>query len=191
MAINALSPAFVKMRYSLGTHQHTATFPTKFSGTPVPGDEPDLLTHANNARLFSLCVASVSNVLTPLMGSTMTIDFFDIWSQPTPADDPVWIYTFGADDDGTSAGPAITAQQQVFTFRTSLGGIYRLYLMEGAVTANLSLSYGAMGADSKSVADTVMEAAGWIYGRDGGAPVVSLGYKTKYNDVLRRNYLTG
>jgi hypothetical protein len=121
----------------------------------------------------------------------MTLDTADFWSQPTPEDDPVWIYSHSLDDDGTSAGSAITAQQQVFTFRTDLGGLYRFYIMEGAVLANLALSYAAMGADSKALADYILGATSWLYGRDGGEPLVSLGYKTKYNDVLRRRWVTG
>lgn len=192
MAINSLSPAFVKVYTTVATHQHVMTIPTKFSGTPVPGEAPNLLAHNASSVGFSSALDNLSTYIKPFLASANgAVDYAEVWSQPAPEDDPVWIYTYQINDDGTSAGATVTANQSVWTFRSANGGVFRLYLMETALAVNIALPYSQFESDKKDLADYITSSLSWIYARDNGAPITCLGYKSKFNDVLRRKYLTG
>lgn len=192
MAINSLSPAFVKLYTVVAGHQHVMTIPTKFSGTPVPGEAPNLLAHNASSVGFASALDNLSTYAKVFLASADgAIDYAEAWSQPNPTDDPVWIYTYQISDDGTSVGATVVANQSVWTFRSANGGVFRLYLMETALAVNIALPYTQFESDKKALADYITSALSWIYARDNGAPVVCLGYKSKFNDVLRRKYLTG
>jgi len=191
MAINSLSPAFIKFNYTRGTVKHKAVVPTKFSATPTAGVMPSLLTHVGGAQAFNLAVGDWGIFVRPLFGTTTTLDNAEVWYQPTPADDPIWIFTQGINLPGTSATANVPAEEVVMTFRSSNGGLFRNYFMESFLPANQVTTYGAMANPWLDYANWVIGSSGWMYARDNGKPVVCLGFKTKYNDVLRRRLLTG
>jgi len=191
MAENSLSPAFIKLYYSAAGRSHVATIPTKFFGTPVPGVAPNLTLHNGGSNTFTSFMAGYIAAWKVFFDTITTFDYADVWSQPTPEDDPVWIFTYASGAIGTSVTDFNVASELVMTFRTDQGGILRTYAMEQAEPSNVFVSYASMGSAAKAYADLVMAATSAAYGRDGGAPVACLGYKTKTNDVLRRKILTG
>jgi len=191
MAINSLSPAFIRLYYSNSGRQHVSVLPTKFFGTPVPGTAPNVLIHSDGSNTFTAFMSVYINALDVFFDTITSFDYADIWSQPTPEDDPVWIYTYNSGAIGTSVTNLEIASQLAMSFRTSLGGVLRIYMMEQAEPVNQAVSYADMGVGAKAFADLVIGGSSAIYGRDGGKPVACLGYKTKTNDVLRRRILTG
>lgn len=191
MAINSLSPAFIVVRYTRSTVPHTSIIPTKFSGTPTPGSNPNLLNHFGVAVDFESAMAAWAILLQDMFSTAVTLDTAEVWSQPTPDDDPVWIFTTGLALTGTRSGTAVVAGQQVLTFRTHLGGLFRLYFMETPVPPNQVATYAGMANPELELANFVTGATSWLYGRDNGQPILTLGWKTKTNDVLRRKLLTG
>jgi len=191
MAINSLSPAFIKILYSNGSVQHKMVLPTKFDGAVTPGVNPNLLLHSSANNTFTSSMSSWGDLLKPCFGTGTVFNSAEVWSQPTPDDDPVWIYTYGMGQVGTHASANITAEQVVMTFRSDLGGLSRLYLMETPFAANVKVLYGAMANPLLAVANFVVGSSSWIWSRDNGKPILCLQYKTKYNDVLRRKLLTG
>lgn len=191
MAQNSLSPGYVKLFYKRDTVEHTMVIPTKFYTAPTPGSEPSLLTHAAGQYPFEDAVNDLCDFLLPISGTNMTFDSAEVWYQPTPADDPLWIFTVAIDKTGTFAGTAVNAGQLVMTFRSNAGGLYRLYLMESAIPVNQVGVPAEFTTAQTNLSNYVKDGPSWIYARDNGYPIVCLGFKTKTNDVLRRRLLTG
>lgn len=191
MAINDLSPGFVKIGYFRDSVPHTMVLPTKFDGAVTPGVNPNLLLHSSANNTFTSSLSAFNDLLEPMFGPTVTFNSAEVWSKPLPTDDPVWIYSYGMAGTGTNGGAAVTASQTVFTFRSDLGGLLRIYLMETSLVVNQRVSYASMANPYLAFATFVIGQTSWIYARDGGEPISCLQYKTKTNDVLRRRLLTG
>lgn len=191
MAQNSLSPAFIKLYYTNGVTEHVMTLPTKLGSGFAPGEDPNLVKHTDTTVLFSTYIASLKDSIRGCFHSGTTLDTAEIWSQPTPEDDPVWIYTVGITAAGTHGTANVVASQLVMTFRSDLGGLFRLYLMEQPVGVNQAVKYTAMSNPQLALANAITATSSAIYARDNGAPILCLGYKTKTNDVLRRRLLTG
>jgi len=167
------------------------TLPTKFQGTPSAGTSPNLRTHVDGSVGFATYIGGLVDLIKPLFGSTETFDDAEVWYQPTPDSDPIWIFTTSLGVAGTNTAEAVVASESVMTFRTSNGGLFRLYLMETCRPVNASLSPSQMSSAETALANALTGTASSIYGRDDGKPVVVLSLKTKFNDVLRRKLLTG
>lgn len=186
MALNNLSPAFVKIKYTVGSRVHTATIPTIPYGSVIPGSEPNVTVRTGVPRVFSTAVTDWVTLAKVFFAATGTFDTAEFWSKPNPTDDPVWIYTHSIGVAGTSAGGTYTSSQMAMTFRTAAGGLYRAYLMETAVAVNSNWTYALLPADQKAFADYLMGNTSWIYGRDNAFLVACLFSRTKTNDALRR-----
>ena len=191
MAQNSLSPAFVKLFYSRTGVEHTMTIPTKFYTAPTVGESPSLLTHAGGQYPFDNAVDDLILYLKPLWANTMSFGHAEVWSQPTPEDDPLWIYTYAVGVAGTSANANVIASQIVMTFRSTLGGLFRLYGMEASYAVNQAFSLAGFDTALGNLSTYIIASASWVYARDNGKPITTLGAKTKTNDVLRRKLLTG
>lgn len=191
MAVNDLAPAFIKVNYTRGIVRHTKVIPTMPSGTPVPGSVPSMLAHSSAAVLFTDFIATWASFARPLFNADVSLVDMEFWSKPTPASDPIWIYTSGIGVAGSGTPPSVPAGQLVFTFRTDQGGLYRDYLMETWLEPDSAIAYPAMTNPTLAYANYIIGASSPVYGRDGGEVLHCLGIKTKTNDVLRRRLLTG
>jgi hypothetical protein len=77
---------------------------------------------------------------------------------------------------------------QVMTFRTTLGNLYKLYLMEVATSALTPFKNPApfpAGA-AKNIADYITGSTSWVKARDGSKPVVALALLGKLSDAIRK-----
>lgn len=186
---NSLSPAFMRVRYNSAGHDHVMTLPTKFVGTPTPGVEPNLRRHDGSSITASDFAADFLPLLSPFFHSGDALGSIDIWSQPLPEDDPVFIYSVPSAVTGGAAGADVVAVQTVFTFRTVHRGGFRLVLMEGTNSADNQANwpFGGSGA-TYDLASYIIGDSCPIYARNNDAPAVPLKTVSKENDVLRRKY---
>jgi len=191
MAKNSLSPGFVKMYYGRGGSQHVHTIPIKFHDAPVAGSDPLLLKHDASGTNFGFLVEEYADLFKALFAATETIDHAEVWSQPTPDDDPVWIFSDAISVAGTNGVATSVGSEAVMTFRTASGGLYRWYCMEPSLPPNQVYSPATFPAAYAAISDYLIGGDSWVYGRDNGKVAVPLSMKTKTNDVLRRLLLTG
>jgi hypothetical protein len=191
MAQNDLSPGFIRVNYSRLGARHTAVFPSKPAGVPVVGVNPTLLNKGGTNQDFAGFMSAWAVYAKALFGAGMSLDNAEFWYKPLPTSDPIWIFTTAINIAGTSPSSNITAQQLVFTYRTTNGGLFRNYLMETVHPANQHVPASALAGPELAYVNFMIAAASVVYGRDNGGLALSLGFKTKYNDVLRRKFLTG
>lgn len=191
MAINSLAPSFVKIRYTVATIEHVMTLPVEIDGAITVGESPQLKRRAASSSDFVGNLTAFTEVLDSCFDDNCAFGTGEIWSQPTPADDPLWVYTYGLANTGESTTDYLRAEQVVMTFRSTLGGLFKLYLMETYFPPNQASGYSGMAAELKTLADYIMGESSWIKARDNGWPIACLGMKSKTNDVLRRKLLTG
>ena len=99
------------------------------------------------------------------------------------------------DLDGGVAGTATSADQEwlqsVMTFKTTLGGRYKLQFMESIGVVDVKAPIAALVGDPilGPIAARLIDDAGVIVAYDGGYPSFGLNYVTKTNDVLRKKFL--
>lgn len=191
MTINSLSPAFLKLYSTFSTITHVMTLPVVPSGTWTPGVQPDLATYGGGSQSLESCMSLLMPVLRPFFGSTTEFNRVEAWHKPTPESDPIWIYTSVIALPGLAASASANNLQGVVTFRTNLGGMFKFYMMEmqSGQTVNLRDPYPFTTTIATNLANMLMAATSFVYGRDGGKLVVPMYYTTKYNDALRKRRL--
>lgn len=195
MTINSLSPGFVKIRYARGAVSHTQTLPVIPALTPVVDEPPTFLTKGGGSVGMSAAIDGFMAVFKPLFFSDVDFASAEFWSQPTPTDDPIWIYNYPIALSGTGTGSSAIAGQGTLTLRTSGGGIAKLMAME-CITSLLTVPVSSFPFPVGSIATLAAYMThltnAWIVGRDGYFPAVPIKFTTKTNDALRRKiYLFG
>jgi hypothetical protein len=188
MTVFSLSPSFVKMTYTYSTRLHVATLPCRIVGTPEPGVEPELYYNDDTSDPFSDVVDYYADAIAPFINTGESIAGASVWSQPTPEDDPVWIYETTLGVAGTNASAVTPHMQRLFTWRTSLGHLMKTVLMDVPGTVNVRGVPPYSGINA-TFATFFLSGANFVIGRDGGKPVAAIKYYTKTNDALRRKYI--
>lgn len=188
MAHNSLSPGFVKLHYTFSSLTHTMTIPIIPTGTLTPGVVPNVMTYGGTPLGFAGALTALMTVMQPFFGGGTEFGNAEYWSQPTPEDDPLWIYTVGLGLPGTGVTAGAQMLQQTITYRTSNGGLYRQFFMEptGSILPNSRNPYPFGAGAQTNMANYLMGATSWIYGRDGGKIIVPLFATGKFNDSLRK-----
>lgn len=191
MALNSLSPAYLKIRYTANGHPHTQTLPTIIAGTPTPGVLPELIHHGGGSLALADFVSDYGDVWKPFYKTTDSLGVLEVWSQPLPSDDPVFIFAVDMATAGATTFANTPAGEEVVTFRTAHRGGFKLYMMENVDEPNIRDNSPFTGLTAIiNLVTYVCGAASPIYGRNGDVPLLGLSRLTKINDVLRRKYLT-
>jgi hypothetical protein len=184
----SLSPAFVKLQYNYNTlREHIMTIPIRPSGVPVVGELPNVLLADDSVELFTVAIDDYVDGLKPLFGSTTSFGIASFWYQPTPDDDPVWIYDYDTSEVGTSASANVALLQTTLTFRTKLGHMFKTVLLECPGTPNFKDTTPWAGTYA-TFATFMKSDACLAVGRDGSRVVATITVTNKYNDALRKKY---
>ena len=191
MALNSLSPAYIRWRYVANGHHHTQTLCVKLAPGFTPGSEPSLLDHAGDDHAVIGALNVLGAFYEPFFKTTASFGLFEVWSQPLPTDEPVFIFAGVSTVVGTDTGAEVPACEQVFTFRTPSKGGMKLYFMESNSAVNASFDPPYSNPVFSDLSDYVTGSTSILYGRNGDAPIAPIRAVTKINDVLRRKYLTG
>lgn len=184
----SLSPAFIKLTYTYSTRVHVATLPVIPEGAIEVGTEPDVKLNLGGNLGFSEAIDNYADAIAPFINNGEAIAGASFWSQPTPEDDPIWVYEVTLGVAGTNASAVTPHMQRLFTWRTSLGNLMKTVLMDvpGTVNVRGTPPYGGINA---TFATWFLGANNFVVGRDGGIPVAAIKYYTKTNDALRRKYI--
>lgn len=179
---------FVKIFTLQNGVTHVMTLPVNVLSGYVVGEEPSLHPKVGSPVLFSTCVDDFVTLLKPLFGTDTSFSTAEYWAKPDDEDDPFWVYTHSVGEVGTGAAASADMLQAVMSFRTYLGGIFRLYLMEisGDVPVNFRTSWPFGAGAYLNLANYLIGDDGWVIGMDNGSLVVPMNFTTKFNDALRK-----
>lgn len=188
MAVHTLYPGFVKLTYTGAGRNHVATFPIRWSGTPVATEEPSFLTKANEPILMSDALDDLALIMKPLLANADSILYATAWNVPSQGADPLFIYQYDMGVAGTGGSSSTPASQAVASYRTATGNKLRVYVMEGALTPDQVYRPPATGT-IMTWANWFKGNTSWVVGRDLNPAISLVGVVTKINDKLRRAYL--
>lgn len=190
MTINSLSPGFLKIFYDSNAHDHQMTLPVKPNGTPTPGVDMILDTIGGGTTPASTFAVALAEVLDPFFTSAASFNRYEAWSQPTPADDPIFIFGGEIGEVGTGTGTPVTASEYVFTWRCTNGTLLKMYLLETIVNQNQRFSLPSLTTGPEHDLDVfIRSSASAVFSRGGGKPIVGINATSKMNDTLRRKYI--
>jgi len=186
MPAHSLAPGFVEIHYTYSQLLHKMRLPVIPDASWAVGVEPSLVQKNGVSVDFSTAIDAFVTLLRPLFANTTEIIKADAWFYPVNAPDPIWVYSHPIGLLGTGVTANLLAGQMVISFRTILGGIMKLYLMEGSYTTNARNSYPFGAGNLTNLTNYMIGVTSWIYGRDNGALIVPMWATTKANDALRK-----
>lgn len=104
-------------------------------------------------------------VLAPLLNTTTTIDFVELWKYPTPQsfDSIFWSSYAPIIVAGSNPGAAVANGQAIWSFRTQEGGIMKVNLMEAVIASGNPVAYAGQTAQQKALVDFVLSGDGVNY----------------------------
>lgn len=188
----SLAPGFVVVEYITNGHNHKMTLPVQPASTFDPGDTPVLLDKASQNVTLSAMSTALAAVLKPLMVAADTYVGASYWQKPGIDDDPLYINgTTSGQGAGTNGGVDVPYGEAIFTYRTQLGHIFKMYLLETTIAANLRYA-GPVFNSIQTLIDLYNYVNGTtsvICGRDGAHLSMSLFLTSKINDQLRKKYI--
>lgn len=182
----SLYPGFIKLNYKGNGHTHIQVI-------PVVPDEIlgvwNLVCKDNVARGWTASVDSYVVKLKPFFKTTDSLISAQLWTIASEGADPVFVEEYALAVAGTDAGTITPYGQYVTTMRTQAGGLYRSYLMETTVGANVSQIPPFGAGRGKDLADYLVSGSSMVRGRDGSPCVAAIRTISKYNDALRKKFL--
>jgi hypothetical protein len=130
------------------------------------------------------------NVIKALFHNTTTFDSYTVFSQPTPEDTPVPVWSDTLAITGSQdPNPLSKAMQQTLSFRATDFTIFKLVCLDAYPTVGLGrVTNLALNPTYGPVIDYIVDDVTWIASRGGGRPNTFLQLATTLNEKLRRSY---
>lgn len=190
---NSLYPAYINLEYTTSFGPHNAILPLR--DTPIFDDDPELTTVENWDGAQMPLSDMVVTLVTALAEYFLPADAFTsytVWTLATPTSDPVFAQTLRFDPPIVGTGATIgwqKATQLTHTFRTDLGGVSKLVMLDAG-----SFNAWNKQVDPTGSADLLAVIAAWtdnanaFAGRDGGRPSTFMQLTKTLNEKLRRAY---
>lgn len=187
MGRNSLFPGFIKLFYHTNGHQHTQVLPVKptpsgttFAVEKIGGGTYDPWTSAMDAYAL---------ILKALIKTTDIIDYAELYTMASETSNPLFRENYSIAVAGTSSVADVPWQEAVFVWRTAAGGVLRSYIMENSFTVDQRfIGNASMGTAGNAYRDLFTSSAGFVFGRDGSAPIALASMTTKINDKLRKKF---
>lgn len=188
MAIHSLYPSFIKLFYTSNTHTHKHIIPV----SAVPSGSTYKLiakvTPTNDYDPWTAGVTAIVNLLKTLIKTTDSYTYAELWTLSAFNADPIFREVFNVSVAGTNAGATVANSQAVMTLRTNLGGVARIFVMEGTSQVPLKLVAPFSAGAVKDLSDFLIGNTSPVIGRDGATLTAPVSFITKTNDVLRRKF---
>ena len=187
MTVFSLFPGFVRLRYTVEARPHVQTLPCK-PFLAFTGEWFVELADQVGGVLWTTAIESYLTSLAGVFQGTVTqFASAELYTLSDPEADPLFVEAYAPTGPVFTGGIAQDWMESVFTFRTQSGGILRLYLMEGTSSINQRVFPPLYaGAGSKAVADYILSAQSFVFGRDGSRAIAGIAFTTKTNDKLRK-----
>lgn len=182
----SLAPGYVRVTYDGVLFPHHMTIPVNFSGTPVPGTEPDLILKDASTDNAISAIAAMFAVIQPFFTTTVHFGLAEAHTVDPVTGEDQFIFAWNIGLLGTSPFARVPAEQLVFSFKTALGTAYKLYLMEAIIVPNTRVLPPYSEAIFLSLSNFIVGNTSPTYGRGNSYPFVPVSAISKTNDKLRK-----
>lgn len=182
----SLAPGYVRVTYDGTLFPHHMVIPVKFDGTPTPGTEPDLLLKDASSLGAEAAIGALMDVIRAFYHTTTHFGLAEAHTVDEVTGADAFIYAWNLGVLGTSPSTNKATFQTIITFKTALGTLYRLYMMENIDGANEHLLPPFSDPTLAALADFVVSDASPVYGRGNAYPFVPVSKIVKSNDKLRK-----
>lgn len=182
----SLAPGYARVTYDGVLFPHHMTIPVNITGSPTPGVEPDLVLKDASTVGAETAIGDLVSEFLPNFAAGTNFGLCEIHTVDDVTGEDAFIYAFNLGLVGSAGSANIPTTELVMTFKLATGGLYRLYLMEGASAANVRIlpPYGA--GYVKDISDFIVGPSSPVYGRTNAYPFAPISMITKYNDKLRK-----
>lgn len=191
MAINSLYPGYIRIFYNANGHPHRLVQPVIPVASGSTWKLTAKVTPANDWDPWTGWVTAFITAYKAFFPAATSFDAAELWTLPTPTGDPVFREIFSIGVVGTNATGSQANAQLVMTMRSFLGGLYRVFMMEGSVVVNTKILYPFPAGSYKTLSDLLIGSTSAVIARDGGTLVGATTAISKTNDVLRKKYFLG
>lgn len=159
------------------------------SPVPVGGADPDDI--ILNARVGSVNlqegVDALWGAIRPLMSSSALAGTYEFWRYPVPGAPAVFVTSGSLTVPNGSGGTYTPAQQATYTFRSALGHIGKIVLMEAVQAGNARAPMNPAAPTAVgTLASYVISGDSWIIARDDSFLVAPLNESYGQNEAIFR-----
>ena len=182
----SLAPGYVRVTYDGVLFPHHMVIPVNYDGTPTPGVEPDLLLKDASSLGAIAAIGALFAVIQPFFNTSTHFGLAEAHTVDATTGEDAFIFAWNVGLLGTDIGANRATDQLVFVFKTNVGSLYKLYLMEGIQAPNIKVIPPYAAGVYKTLSDFVIGDSSPIYGRQNAYPFVPVSYLSKTNDKLRK-----
>lgn len=184
----SLAPGYVRVTYDGTLFPHHMTIPVNFSGTPVPGSEPDLVLKDDTTEGAIAAIAALMAVIQPFFNTAVHFGLAEAHTVDATDGEDSFIFAWNVGLLGLSSVASVSSGQAIMSFKTSLGTPYKLYLMESVVAVNQRFLPPFTDTVQDAASDFIVGNTSPIYGRGNAYPFVPVSFISKTNDKLRKQH---
>jgi hypothetical protein len=195
MTIYSRSPGWVNYTYSDDTlrgeaYYHTGTVCVLPFGDPVVGEEPTFVRKIGGSITMTDFLALWLDGYKQIFNTNTTFGRANFWSQPTIADEPIFI--FDADISGfsgTATDPNVIYSQATITMRSYGGHLLKIAAMEQVIPVNQKDYYPwTGGTPQEAIVAVLQDDNNAVVARDGSYPYFPIAITTKTSDALLKKF---
>lgn len=175
--------------------QHKAEYNIVLTDTnPTPGtifNDLDVVRRDAASVPLETAVEAWAALLKPIFnsGAGNAIDYAELWKYEPMSYDASFISAYDIGEAGTSATAVVVAAQDVWVWRTALGGTMKFSFMETIFSPGIKDTVPLANAAAIAIYDFVMSGANWFQGRDGSQPFALIARYPGTNEALfKRRY---
>lgn len=170
---------------------HTQRLNVDLTTVPLPGtDFADIDAKTRGGVLTPTLESAVDNWLTQVaerFSTTTTFGIVELWSYVPLTFDATFISAFtSVVTAGAHLNPTIVAAQEIYTFRTTEGGVVRISLIEAVAPADQPKSFPIGNISVDNIAAFITSPSNWILGRDTSYPFAGMRFLPGQNEKTFR-----
>lgn len=186
LSTRSLAPGYIRGTYSGALFPHHMNIPVNFSGTPVPGTMPTLLTKSGGTVAADVAYNTFLGPILPNFNNGTVFGLTEVHTVDATTGEDQFIFAWDANQTGLNTDPRVPTSQAVMTFKSRLGTLYRLYLMEGVASPGVKLLPPLPGTVFPAMVDYMLSDDSIVWARKNAYLFSVVSYITKLNDKLRK-----
>lgn len=181
----------IELAYTSDAVEHKLRLNCELTSDPTLGDDFStwsFVTKSAGSIQGDTGVDAFLAVFRPLKHSDVDIINATLWKYQvgTFAKDFKGVYDINL--AGTSGSDARRAFEDIYTFRSTNGGILKIHDLDCANSDYLQEPYASMTTVQKDFVDYVLSSTSWLIARDDGYPYSFLKVSNGLNNALERRY---
>jgi hypothetical protein len=187
-----LGPFYIELEYGKSGNIHTMRFQVEPSTEPVIGVEPTLKTRIGGSVVFSLAIGTLVLAFRAMYDTATSFTVARLMYRPEAGVTPTWYYEYPISGGfGINTTANMLAEQMTFTFRSTLGHLAHIVLLDVAdipVDTRYSPSGIAGNTRLADIVDWASDSSAIIQARDNGWLANVMTATTKTNNLLREKF---